>query len=45
MAPSPALLFLVPGYLWQRATLLKQPKIHMAVWIACFIATLFLSQT
>jgi hypothetical protein len=41
-APTSTLAFIVPAYLWQRAALLKQPKIHAAVWLACFIATLFL---
>jgi len=41
-APRSAWAFLVPGYLWQRATLLKQPKVHVAVWVVCFVATLFL---
>jgi hypothetical protein len=41
-APTSTLAFLVPAYLWQRATLLKQPKVHAGVWIACFVLTLFL---
>ena len=41
-APSSGWAFLVPGYLWQRAALLKQPQVHFAVWVVCFVATLFL---
>ena len=41
-APSSALAFIVPAYLWQRATLLRQPRVHFTVWVACFIVTLFL---
>ena len=40
--PTVASVFIVPAYLWQRASLLKQPKIHFAIWTACFIGTLFL---
>jgi len=42
-SPNLAWLLLIPVYLWQRASLLKQAPHHFWVWIVAFILSVLLS--
>lgn len=39
-SPSAWWCLLIPVYLWQRATLLKQKRIHFWAWIAAFVVSI-----
>jgi hypothetical protein len=41
-APNSFLCYVVPGYLWQRAVLLEQPKFQAVIWTVGFVGGLFL---